>query len=84
MVADRLQQALAKRPFVHGARGIEPNVTLSIGVATQVPLQSLSSDDLLKQADQALYAAKSLGRNRVEIADNGVAALSNVVRIFAR
>ena len=84
MVADRLQYALAERPLVHGAPGIEPNVTLSIGVATQIPLQAFSHENLLKQADRALYAAKSSGRNHVVVADSEVVALSNNTRAVAR
>lgn len=48
-------------------------VTVSIGVA----LSSTSSDsaeDLLRCADQALYAAKHRGRNRVAQADTGIMA----------
>ena len=39
-------------------------ITLSAGVASD-PVGSLSLDDLLRQADRALYAAKSAGRNCV-------------------
>ena len=40
-------------------------LTLSIGVA-QLKVQDQSVEDLLQRADQALYRAKSNGRNRVE------------------
>lgn len=40
-----------------------PHVTLSAGVAEHVPGESIES--LLRRADQALYAAKRQGRNRV-------------------
>jgi two-component system chemotaxis family response regulator WspR len=40
-------------------------VTMSIGVATVVPSPASSVERLLEQADQALYAAKRAGRNRV-------------------
>ena len=42
-------------------------VTASIGVATQVPSRDESSHDLVRKADDALYQAKRLGRNRVVI-----------------
>lgn len=40
-------------------------VTVSLGVAVQIPSRQQSPDDLLRHADQALYQAKRAGRNRV-------------------
>jgi diguanylate cyclase (GGDEF)-like protein len=40
-------------------------ITASAGVNTLVPDEYLSMDDLIDGADQALYAAKNNGRNRV-------------------
>jgi diguanylate cyclase (GGDEF)-like protein len=45
-------------------------VTLSIGAATSAP--GMSSDDTLRAADIALYAAKQEGRNRVVMAADRV------------
>jgi diguanylate cyclase (GGDEF)-like protein/PAS domain S-box-containing protein len=48
------------------------NLTASIGAAQWLPGES--TEDLFSRADEALYAAKGLGRNRVEIARrNGLA-----------
>jgi diguanylate cyclase (GGDEF)-like protein/PAS domain S-box-containing protein len=41
-------------------------VTFSVGLA-MLSLEDKVLDDILQRADQALYAAKKLGRNRVEI-----------------
>ena len=41
-------------------------VTLSIGVSTAKDFSNLSNEDLIKQADEALYKAKKNGRNKVE------------------
>jgi len=41
------------------------NLTISIGVNAQEPVQGSSMDAFLAQADKALYAAKEAGRNRV-------------------
>jgi diguanylate cyclase (GGDEF)-like protein len=43
-------------------------LTLSAGLSAFVPDHRVSSERLLKEADMALYTAKSAGRNRVEVA----------------
>jgi diguanylate cyclase (GGDEF)-like protein len=40
-------------------------VTLSCGIASLTPNSRQSPDSLIQIADQALYQAKELGRNRV-------------------
>lgn len=45
-------------------------VTVSIGVATEIPAIDGSLDDLFNRADKALYQAKTEGRNRCVIADH--------------
>ena len=71
-VANRLRQHVAERPVIAGggedSRRVAVDCTVSVGVAQLTP-QDGSIDDLLHRADQALYRAKELGRNRVEIAD---------------
>ena len=44
-----------------------PCVTVSIGVA-QFPLHAQSLKSVIRAADQALYAAKNAGRDRIEAA----------------
>ncbi|NGZ88222.1 diguanylate cyclase [Duganella aceris] len=41
------------------------SVTMSIGVASMVPSPASNVEELIQQADRALYAAKRGGRNRV-------------------
>jgi two-component system, cell cycle response regulator len=63
-VADRLRLAVASKAFVLSIGGERLAVTVSIGVTTA----SAGGDDrdqLLKRADDALYEAKSAGRDRV-------------------
>ncbi|MBR1192660.1 diguanylate cyclase [Bradyrhizobium sp. AUGA SZCCT0160] len=75
-LAERLRDALARVRLPHGAPGVPPFVTLSIGIATLVPSEDTRADWLLGQADQALYAAKYSGRNRVVSADKVLAAFA--------
>lgn len=63
--AEQLRQLLAERAVVHAGSSVAPYVTLSIGVAQFDPDTMDTFDQLLQQADQALYRAKSLGRNRI-------------------
>lgn len=62
-VADRLRQAVESRPVI--VDGVTIRSTLSGGVAT-MDASTSGLDALLKRADQALYAAKAGGRNRIE------------------
>jgi diguanylate cyclase (GGDEF)-like protein/PAS domain S-box-containing protein len=49
------------------------HVTISAGVAT-FPEHGNTQDDLLVQADKALYLAKQSGRDRIELADAAIAS----------
>jgi two-component system cell cycle response regulator len=63
-VAERLRSIIENRPFVLKSSGREINITASLGIATNTA-SSETPEQLLKQADKALYEAKSAGRNRV-------------------
>lgn len=68
--AERVRAAMEASPLHHGDTVHSSEVTVSIGVATVVPNSAIDANRLLNMADQALYAAKDAGRNRV------IAALS--------
>ena len=63
-VAERLRAAVAKELFTVRSSGEKLAVTISVGVATAIAGGD-HRDRLLKRADDALYSAKSAGRNRV-------------------
>jgi hypothetical protein len=70
--AGELREAICRLRLAHGAAAAGSHVTLSIGVATEVPAEDMSSDLLVARADQALYAAKHSGRDRVLSADKAL------------
>jgi diguanylate cyclase (GGDEF)-like protein len=79
-VAERIACRLAALRLLHGEPGVGRFVTLSIGIATQTPCEAAGSEWLLRQADQAVYAAKHLGRNRVVSADKALSAFAEAGR----
>ena len=62
-LATQICDSLAARVF--NADGNNISVTVSIGVSSTVPGEEGRPRDLVSQADEALYHAKSKGRNRV-------------------
>ncbi|MGW9946409.1 two-component system cell cycle response regulator [Rhizobium leguminosarum] len=63
-VAERLRAAIENAPFMLKHAGEALNVTASFGIASRIT-SVLTPDQLMKQADLALYEAKNTGRNRV-------------------
>jgi two-component system cell cycle response regulator len=64
--AERLRELIEGQPFV-ASRGRAIRLTTSIGVSSFPDFGVESVEDLLSKADQALYRAKSDGRNRVRV-----------------
>ena len=52
----------------HAASPVKTTVTVSVGIASVVPNQSLTPSQVVAMADDALYLAKQRGRNRSEVA----------------
>jgi diguanylate cyclase (GGDEF)-like protein len=64
-LAERVRQRITKYPYIAGKMLIE--VTASLGVAV-IDSADTSFKAMLERADEALYAAKHAGRNRVTMA----------------
>jgi diguanylate cyclase (GGDEF)-like protein len=63
-LAEGLREAVAFQVFPNGARQPSGALTISGGVAT-FPEDAQTGVELVRSADQALYDAKGLGRNRI-------------------
>jgi diguanylate cyclase (GGDEF)-like protein len=72
-LAERIRQAIESTPVALDD-GAELAITASFGVASLPP--ATGAEDLLAQADEALYAAKTAGRNRVVVAGTDVTAVA--------
>lgn len=66
--ADRLRQRVAKLAVPHCMPAEGARVSLSAGVASEIPTDRRTAAELLADADAALYSAKRKGRDRVESA----------------
>jgi diguanylate cyclase (GGDEF)-like protein len=63
LYADRIRQVIASYPYSHGKK-----VTASFGIAGLPEDEALTSEDLVRLADEALYVAKRAGKNQVAMA----------------
>lgn len=68
--AEKIRSEIAAAVFETG--GAKFNVTASFGVAQREGREGV--DDILHRADEALYASKQAGRNRVTVAEPAVVA----------
>jgi len=67
--AERMRRAVSDLAIEHRASRICAMVTVSVGVAAITPVENRRSRGGVQLADEALYKAKSEGRNRVELMD---------------
>ena len=65
IIADSIRQAIANLAIPHQNSDVSSSVTLSMGIASQIPIVEQSLENLISQADKALYIAKNQGRNQV-------------------
>jgi two-component system, cell cycle response regulator len=77
VAADRLRQAVERLAIPHEALKPGGVVTVSCGLAALLPGQCKTIEELLNEADIALYQAKERGKNRVAVSDRQPATSEN-------
>lgn len=82
-VGDRIRRQLEKQRIYLGQQEEKQKVTVSCGVA-QFPMHSSNIKEVIERADQALYHAKSIGKNIVvsydEIGQNREALENELIK----
>ncbi|NOU92078.1 PAS domain S-box protein [Paenibacillus sp. LMG 31456] len=63
--AAKVRRVIEDLAIPHAASTVSGHVTMSIGIAAWVPKSSIDRNELIEQADQALYKAKMNGRNQI-------------------
>jgi two-component system cell cycle response regulator len=67
VAAERLRRSVEELALPHEAKMPPERITISLGLAVLRPGEKKSAEELIKEADTALYRAKGSGRNRVAI-----------------
>ena len=65
LVAERMHSAVAELAVLNNASPFQRRLTVSVGIGACIPSMGFSPAGLVEAADQALYEAKHLGRNRI-------------------
>jgi diguanylate cyclase (GGDEF)-like protein len=81
IVAERIRSDIAETGFEWKGKTIK--FTVSIGVASCIPERGVSYEQLVQQADQALYAAKAGGRNCVRFFQSNESKGADSSTVFA-
>ena len=65
-VAERCQRLIQKQAITQAQSPLDQRVTVSIGVGTVTPGAHMKPSSFIEAVDQQLYAAKKIGRNRIQ------------------
>ena len=63
-IAERLREKIENHSFSENVSHQDLRLTVSIGIASY-PAHSSTKEDLIHKADQAMYTAKFIGKNKV-------------------
>ena len=63
-VVERVRRTLDRMAIPHPTSPVGDIVTLSFGIATLIPQPGQRLEALIRRADEAMYVAKAMGRNR--------------------
>ncbi len=69
-VAEFIGQRVRRLNIPHATSEVDSILTVSQGVAAMIPSRDTNPNELIRQADLALYQAKLTGRNRVVVYDD--------------
>lgn len=66
-IAEKIRKGIEMERLPHASSRVIPYVTVSLGVSIITPQAGQNQKLLMEQADKALYKAKEMGRNQVQI-----------------
>lgn len=67
LMAEKMRNEIEQMQIDHTGAKDQKIVTISVGGCVATPKAGLTSEDLFRQADQALYQAKKEGRNTIRV-----------------
>ncbi|MEK7773579.1 MAG: diguanylate cyclase, partial [Deltaproteobacteria bacterium] len=67
IIAEQMRSNIEAQNIDHALSSVSTHVTISLGVASVLPDDAATPEDLIAKADGALYKAKAAGRNRCMI-----------------